>query len=89
MLKDCQQAAERLLGERGRPEEAAGNGPSYFHSLSPFMEMLLVPVQEEKIQEVRARERIPKEAEAKEKVCRSAAFTHFPWKSTCSLRVSL
>lgn len=60
VLKYCQQGCKKAAGGQ---REATGNGPSYFHSLSPFMETLLeqgsvlMEEEEEKIQEERVRRR--------------------------------
>lgn len=77
--ESCQQAA--AAPERTQP--AAGRAPSYFHSLSPFMGMLLeqvlVPVEEEKLQEVSVRGR---ELETKGK---GRCFGHFHGRGAASI----
>lgn len=61
VLKYCQQGCKKgcWWNESGQ-REVTGNGPSYFHSLSPFMETLLeqgsVLMEEEKVQEKRVRQ---------------------------------
>lgn len=74
-----------------------GNGLSYFHSLSPFMETLWeqgsVLTEEERIREASESERREKAERRSEREdgggggCRNAAFSCFLWKRPCSVCV--